>query len=48
MARRVPPFRFRTASYAASHKGSCRRISTPSGQRWLCRTGGKKRKRSRR
>lgn len=44
MARRVPPFRFRKASYAKAHPGACRRIHTPSGARWLCRTGGKKRR----
>lgn len=37
--RRPPPFRFRKASYAEAHPGSCKRISTPSGKRWLCKTG---------
>lgn len=45
MARRTPPFRFRKAAYAKAHPGSCKRVSTPSGARWLCRTGGKKRRR---
>lgn len=48
MARRLPPFRFRKASFAKSHPGQCKRVSTPSGPRFLCRTGGKKRRRSRR
>lgn len=47
--RKLPPFRFRKASYAKAHPGACKRISTPSGTRFLCRTGGgKRRRRSRR
>jgi hypothetical protein len=47
MARKLPPFRFKKASFAKAHPGKCKRVSTPSGPRWLCRVGGKK-KRSRR
>lgn len=42
MARRLPPFRF--ASKAAAHSGGklkprCKRVSTPTGTRYLCATG---------
>lgn len=36
--RRLPPFRFRKASYAKDHPGQCKRVTTPSGTRWLCKT----------
>lgn len=46
MARKLPPFRFKKASYAKAHPGKCRRVRTPSGMRFLCRvSGGKKRRR---
>lgn len=39
MARKLPPYRFKKHSYAKDHPGKCKRISTPSGSRWLCKTG---------
>jgi hypothetical protein len=45
MARKLPPYRFKKAAYAASHRSACKRVKTPSGLRWLCRVAGKKRRR---